>query len=616
VVDHQRPFLDAYATQRCDVRLQHSFDTTLGELEHRSFSEAERRRIVAGRGHEAHVLDTMAQALGGRIVVIDAADRSASQDATVAALDNGVDVIAQAWLPADEEGRRIGRPDLLIKTSDGYLPVEIKLHLLSTEGTGSLESSTLDMPFPDHSFHVANRKFRKGSIWFNDALQLAHYTRMLETLGHAARDDGLLGGVIDGSGTLWWIDLDHTSGRTNQTPLDAYDSIFAERLALVDATLRRNLDPSQPRPREPWWHKECEGCPYSEICHEELASRDDVSLVRWSNPASLELLRKAGVTARVSLATLDTKIVDLGARLSETTMPLPLVVERANDAERHDLLADVVGRRMGVRRHLVSAGLVTVEDLLSKDERSLALAGQIRDLPRLVRRARAGVAGGVVRSVSADDLDARRADVEVDIDMESYEHATYLWGALITNNVPLEDIEETYVPFVTFDPLDDEEEARIFAELWSWLSELRRRVTATGHTFRAYCFWHPAEEGQMRRAVARGGAELPSERELKGFFASDAWVDLHHLCKEQLITEGPLGLKVMAKLAGFEWRDEDPSGEASIGWYEEAMFLDSEPARQRLLRYNEDDVRATKALREWLDGPARDLPHVDDVAAP
>jgi len=115
----------------------------------------------------------------------------------------------------------------------------------------------------------------------------------------------------------------------------------------------------------------------------------------------------------------------------------------------------------------------------------------------------------------------------------------------------------------------------------------------------------------------RIGAEgLPRERELDLFFESDEWVDLHFLCKEQLVTEGPLGLKTMATFAGFSWRDEDPSGEASIVWYEEALRENTPESRQRLLEYNEDDVLATRALRVWLDGPARALPHVDDITAP
>ena len=118
----------------------------------------------------------------------------------------------------------------------------------------------------------------------------------------------------------------------------------------------------------------------------------------------------------------------------------------------------------------------------------------------------------------------------------------------------------------------------------------------------------------MRRAAAIGGERIPTQRELERFFSSGDWVDLHELVKNQLLTEGPLGLKVLATRAGFSWRDEDPSGEASIGWYEAAVGDDAEHAesnRRRLLAYNEDDVLATRALRIWLDTDARRLPQLE-----
>ena len=37
-------------------------------------------------------------------------------------------------------------------------------------------------------------------------------------------------------------------------------------------------------------------------------------------------------------------------------------------------------------------------------------------------------------------------------------------------------------------------------------------------------------------------------------------------------------------------------------------------AREWILGYNEDDVRATAALHEWLDVRARDLPSIEVAA--
>ena len=39
-------------------------------------------------------------------------------------------------------------------------------------------------------------------------------------------------------------------------------------------------------------------------------------------------------------------------------------------------------------------------------------------------------------------------------------------------------------------------------------------------------------------------------------------------------------------------------------------------SRARILEYNEDDCRATKALRDWLNGPAKALAHRDDFGSP
>jgi predicted RecB family nuclease len=209
------------------------------------------------------------------------------------------------------------------------------------------------------------------------------------------------------------------------------------------------------------------------------------------------------------------------------------------------------------------------------------------------------------------------ADVEVDVDMESYDDATYLWGANVTLNEPVNGALEGYVTFVEWDELTPESEARNFAAFWQWLTNLRQICQAQGRSFAAYCFWAQAEDGAMNRAAATPVAGGPTLHELNQFrqLVPSAWIDLHDLAKEQIQTEGPLGLKQLASAAGFEWRDVNPSGEASMLWYEVAtrgVDLDAALSRQRILDYNEDDCRATKALRDWLNGPAKSLAHRDD----
>ena len=607
--------LDAYAAIRCEVRLQHALDDAIAPPDPGEVDEATHRRRQEGRAHEAAVNARLAELLGDRFLAIPIDDRDEARRVTLDALAAEVPVIAQAWLPLDLEGHRRGRPDLLVHVGDGYVPIEIKSHLLTEPGPGSVRSSPLASPFPADAVPDPNRRLRKSAVWFDDALQLAHYVRMLEALGLASDEGELLGGVIDRSATLWWLDRQTTRGR-GPAPLEAYDERFAHRLALAEQTSERNTDRSIPRAAVPWFHKECERCEYEPVCAQELEAIDDVSLVRWSSPATLSRLRLAGVETRQQLAALDLNLVDLAERLSHMSLGFPQVLELAREVPASTLMEELVGRRLGVRRHLEHARIVTAADLATGDPATLELAGHVRDLGRLVRRARARLAGGVLLSIPGPSLDAARADVEVDVDMESSGTAAYLWGAQVTSRAPVKGVEDGYRSFVSFEPLDDDGEAAVFASFWTWFAELRALVRSQGKSFRAFCFWRAAEEGQMRRAAAIGGQGVPAPRTLEHFFRSEEWADLHELVSRQLVTDGRQGLKVLATRAGFSWRDEDPSGEASIGWYLEAIGDDPDAAREaqaRLLAYNEDDVLATRALREWLDGPARLLPLVDEV---
>src|SRR6185312_12453707 len=83
----------------------------------------------------------------------------------------------------------------------------------------------------------------------------------------------------------------------------------------------------------------------------------------------------------------------------------------------------------------------------------------------------------------------------------------------------------------------------------------------------------------------------------------------------QLITGQSAGLKNVAGLAGFAWSVPDPSGAGSIVRYDDAI-QGSAAAIDWLLEYNRCDVEATRALRDWLAGPASDCPAVADLEFP
>ncbi|KAA0025075.1 TM0106 family RecB-like putative nuclease [Antrihabitans cavernicola] len=209
----------------------------------------------------------------------------------------------------------------------------------------------------------------------------------------------------------------------------------------------------------------------------------------------------------------------------------------------------------------------------------------------------------------------QRADVEVDVDMESYqEHGAYLWGTLL--NV---DGTSEYRAFATWDPVPTFDEARSFAEFWGWLMQTRAQTVAAGKTFAAYCYSRAAEDKWLLDSARRfeGMPGIPTVEEILGFINGPEWVDIYQAVSDQFICPNGKGLKKVAPVAGFNWRDAEASGEASMSWYREAVGFEGEPdlgERTRLLEYNEDDVYATKVLREWMDARAdAEIPFAGDL---
>ncbi|WP_068279842.1 TM0106 family RecB-like putative nuclease [Aldersonia kunmingensis] len=284
-------------------------------------------------------------------------------------------------------------------------------------------------------------------------------------------------------------------------------------------------------------------------------------------------------------------------------------------AERHDVSLVAIGSRAEVLRE---EGVRTIDDL-ARWNGPAPEKWQHGPFEDTVLTARAWLAGAsLVRRV--EHVTVPRADIEVDVDLESFqEHGAYLWGALL-NDVAAE--TSKYHPFVTWEPLPTHDEARSFAEFWTWLMRIRADAVKQGKTFAAYCYSRAAEDKWLLDSARRfaGAPGVPTVEQIRAFINSPEWVDIYQVVSDQFVCPNGKGLKKIAPVAGFGWRDAEAGGEASMAWYREAVGYEGEPdttQRTRILAYNEDDVLATKALREWMSGPADTaVPFVDDLSAP
>ncbi|ASR33704.1 recombinase RecB [Prauserella marina] len=383
-----------------------------------------------------------------------------------------------------------------------------------------------------------------------DQLKLVHVRKLLAAAGFAERRRTVGGAIGLDADVVVWHDLSAPTWPGGRTAIDEYEERFADRLAVATAAATRGEALA-----EPSRILECRRCPWWPVCEADLNRVRDVSLVVRGEDASE--LRKAGVSTVDKLAALDaadeSPIVWTGTTFSDA-----VALARA-------WLADLT----------------------------------------------------VVRRV--DEVTVPRADVEVDIDMESFgDSGAYLWGCLLGGaDIGL---PRGYRAFATWEPLPTQDEARSFAEFWAWLSDVRQRTAAAGLTFRAYCYNALAENRWLFGSIERfaGMEGIPGRVELKSFVDSEEWVDLFRSVSDQFLCSHGKGLKVVAPVAGFRWRDPEAGGEASMRWYRDAVGMDGaapDPGqRERLLRYNEDDVLATQALREWMSGPAmKSVPFMGDL---
>ncbi|MBL7051165.1 TM0106 family RecB-like putative nuclease [Candidatus Woesearchaeota archaeon] len=105
--------------------------------------------------------------------------------------------------------------------------------------------------------------------------------------------------------------------------------------------------------------------------------------------------------------------------------------------------------------------------------------------------------------------------------------------------------------------------------------------------------------------------EIRSMRKLKEKYGADRklfdrimnnMVDLHKvILRSAILPLYSYSIKPIAKYLGFKWRDSKAGGAQSMFWYSLWLKTKEKKWKKIILEYNEDDVIATRVLKDWLN---------------
>lgn len=270
--------------------------------------------------------------------------------------------------------------------------------------------------------------------------------------------------------------------------------------------------------------------------------------------------------------------------------------DKAQQTQHLSLLPGVTPARY---THLQSLHLTTVNALAQAHPRQLAHLPGFGDAvaEKLIHQAQAALHDRAIARTTAcedqaflltpEDLPSATVELYFDIEAAPDFDLIYLHGVLVVDHARQ---CETFHALLAETPQQER-------HAWEqFLALVLQYPEAPIYHFCPY-------EAQTTRKLSEHYGSL-TQAELNRLLAR--FVDIHHRVTEAVtLPVESYALKHIARWMGFDWRDSEANGAQSICWYNEWLATGDRAYLEAILRYNEDDCRATYHVKHWLTNFAR-----------
>jgi uncharacterized protein len=236
------------------------------------------------------------------------------------------------------------------------------------------------------------------------------------------------------------------------------------------------------------------------------------------------------------------------------------------------------------QRRLYEMGIHTVDDLANADVN--AIQSSLEDWPfdkiiRMTNQAKV-LASKTPIILQKPHFPTVKNEVYFDIESDPTRDIDYLLGYLVKDN------SGKTPEYKYFLAEDKSQEPEIWKQFLEFLSGLEDFVIYH------YAFY---ERQVFERLALRYGAPPALVAKFR-----ENTIDLHAKLMDTAVL--PLyfySLKDVAGFLGYNWSNPGAGGAESVVWFNEWLEKKDRKIMGRIIRYNEDDVRATLAIKEWLE---------------